>query len=68
MSFKDKTFCTSINCINECGRQMSIEDKKQMNELIEKGEDVIVSQGYFCGVPSKNEDSRPTIALNLQST
>lgn len=65
MSFKDRSFCASINCINECGRQMSLEEKKQMNELIEKGEDVVVSQGYFCGVPNKEADIRPTIILNL---
>jgi len=65
MSFKDRTFCASINCINECGIQMSIEEKKQMNELIEKGEEVVISQAYFCGVPTTDDNSRPAFIINL---
>ena len=71
MSFKDKAFCASLNCVNECGRQMSEEEKKQMNKLLEQGEDIVISQGYFCSSPSSSEmelltfNERPSIVLQL---
>ena len=48
--FKDKTFCASPDCKNECGRKMTNEDKEhfeKMNETMWVG----VMQGYFCGEP-----------------
>ena len=52
--FKDRTFCASPDCKNECGRKMTKEEKEQlkkMNETMLVG----VMQGYFCGEPKKNE-------------
>lgn len=43
MSFRDKTFCASPNCKNECGRKMT------SNETVELGmTDDFVSYAYFC--------------------
>lgn len=42
--FKDKTYCASPNCKNECGRKMTEEEK----EKVEKHK-LYVSYAYFCG-------------------
>lgn len=47
LNFKDKTFCASTRCINECGRKMSEEEKEELNRLNEYSW-VAVSYGYFC--------------------
>ncbi len=54
MSFLDKTFCASPNCQNDCGRQMSNEDKEKFKELAFKGwaASSLVSYAYFCGEPN----------------
>lgn len=65
MSFKDKTFCASPNCNNECGRKMSDAEKQQLGALqynlnIRSSLDIAsadyqpnltvqVSYAYFCG-------------------
>ena len=47
MSYKDKTFCASPHCKNECGRKITEEDKKFL-----KGHPWYpVSYAYFCGEP-----------------
>lgn len=58
MVFRDKTFCASPNCKNECGRQMNPFEKNELDfrrecALSEDGDaDIIaVSWGYFCGEP-----------------
>lgn len=33
MTFKDKTFCASPNCQNECGRKMTDEEYKEIDAL-----------------------------------
>lgn len=42
MTFKDKTYCASPNCKNECGRKMTEEEKK-----IVESKDLDVSYAYF---------------------
>ena len=49
MSYKDKTWCASPNCVNECGRKMTNDDKVLAAAL---GQDRYMSYAYFCGVPS----------------
>lgn len=44
-SFKDKTFCASPGCENECGRKMTEDEKK---ELIR--DPMPVCYAYFCGI------------------
>lgn len=57
ITFKDKTYCSSPHCINECGRKMTEEERKQLREMALKGPNfcIPVSYGYFCGEPKKNE-------------
>lgn len=52
--FKDKTFCASPNCKNECGRKMTDEEKKQF-DVMNETQWVGVYQGYFCGEPEEGE-------------
>lgn len=49
--FKDRTYCASPNCNNECGRRMSAEDKEYLKELAFRGvkASAMVSYAYFCG-------------------
>ncbi len=67
MSFKDKTFCASPDCVNQCGRQMTDHEKEELEELNNKLKQRMseafsgknngpiwmhgVSYGYFCGEP-----------------
>lgn len=54
MTFLDKTFCASPNCINECGHKMSDEEKDRLNIAAWKNPDaysVLVAWAYFCGKP-----------------
>ena len=44
MTYKDRTWCASPNCLNKCGRRMSGEDKN-----IVKRDGWLVSYSYFCG-------------------
>ena len=45
MNYKDKTFCASPNCKNECGRMLSEEDKEKLKDW------EYVAYAYFCDVP-----------------
>jgi hypothetical protein len=49
MSYLDKTFCQSPQCINECGRKMTDEERNKLSNLV--GE--LISYGYFCGEPKE---------------
>jgi len=53
MSFKDRCYCASPNCINECGRKMT-EDEKRLAAA--HGE--LVSYAYFCDVPEEYNHQR----------
>ena len=46
MTFKDRTFCASKNCKNNCGRKMTEEETKELNAL--PTEEQIVSMADFC--------------------
>jgi hypothetical protein len=45
MSYKDRTFCASPNCKNECGRKMTDEEKAA------NFDNQWISYGYFCEPP-----------------
>ncbi len=53
MSFLDKTFCASPKCKNDCGRQMTDDQKEYLKELAFKGVKTsqMISWAYFCGDP-----------------
>ena len=57
--YRDKTYCASPNCKNECGRKMSeLEQAQQKAFFAAQGYTLPVSYGYFCGEPEKaKEDS-----------
>lgn len=42
--YKDRAFCVSKNCKNECGRQLTREDVREAQEY-----DLPISIGLFCG-------------------
>jgi hypothetical protein len=43
----DRTFCMSPNCINECGRKMTDEERELGIQL-----DIPIAFAYFCGEDS----------------
>lgn len=54
ISFRDKTFCASPECKNECGRKMSNEHERELKMLKDSRYHTIqVCYGYFCGEPTK---------------
>jgi hypothetical protein len=53
--FKDKTYCASPNCKNECGRMMTKREREQYEEFREEYE-VCLSQAYFCGEPEEGSE------------
>lgn len=46
MCFRDRTYCNSVNCKNECGRQLTQEIKDAANKA-----GMYISYSYFCGKP-----------------
>lgn len=62
ISFLDKTFCASPDCINACGRAMTQHEKNILSAKIVSavafhGDKAIipVSWGYFCGEPNDEQ-------------
>lgn len=57
MTFKDKTFCASIYCKNECGRKMTKKEYTELDNIMKANptEPMLVSWGIFCG-KAKEED------------
>ena len=51
--YRDKTYCCSPNCTNECGRKMSPE----VEYLLKQDKYGITSYAYFCGEPEIEEGS-----------
>jgi len=51
LCYKDKTFCMSPDCTNECGRKLTEEDKMKAQEL-----GMLISAALFCGIPETKED------------
>lgn len=57
MSFKDKTYCASPQCTNECGRKLTDEQKMDLWMLADAGySSAIISYAYFCGEPGALTD------------
>lgn len=58
MTYKDKTFCASPNCKNDCKRQMTFEEKEEIKELVFQGFKLsgLISYGYFCGEPENDNN------------
>ena len=59
ISFKDKTFCASPNCKNECGRKLTPELLKEYERanLPDQWDGVLgIAYGYFCGEPEDSKD------------
>lgn len=54
--FKDKTYCASPQCKNECGRKMTKKEEEQLERMKEDDMSVGVSQGYFCGEPEEGDE------------
>jgi hypothetical protein len=46
ISYKDRIFCASPNCNNDCGRQLTSEDKRLAIQRCE-----LICSAYFCGEP-----------------
>jgi len=53
--FKDRTFCASPKCKNECGRKMTKKEEEQLEKMNET-QWVGVMQGYFCGEPEEGSE------------
>lgn len=54
--FLDKTFCSSPNCKNECGRKMSEQEKDTLKKMFERvGFSLPLSTAYFCGEPNNDK-------------
>jgi hypothetical protein len=50
MSFKDRTYCASPQCTNECGRKLTEDQKRDVAMLSDAGYwSAQVSYAYFCG-------------------
>lgn len=50
--YRDRTFCASPDCKNECGRKMNDYDKGVVQR-----EEIPVMWGYFCGEPKRKDDN-----------
>lgn len=55
--FKDKTYCASPDCKNECRRKMTKKEEEQLEELNQYGDKYCVSYAYFCGEPNDEDES-----------
>lgn len=49
--YRDKTYCISQNCKNECGRKMSAE----VRQLLARDKHRCTAYAYFCGEPDNKE-------------
>ena len=59
ITFKDKTFCASPNCVDECGRKMTEQEKESAKEW-----NLPVAYAYFCfhdGIQTCNGNSQEII-------
>lgn len=50
MNYKDRTFCASPNCTNECGRQLTDEIRQGA-----RASNMLLALNYFCDVPEPQE-------------
>ena len=44
LSYRDKTFCKSPGCKNDCGRKITEKEREEAQRL-----DMPICWGYFCG-------------------
>lgn len=51
MCYRDKTFCASPNCKNECGRKITDAQRGEAERL-----GLFISWGYFCGEPEQGKE------------
>lgn len=52
MSYKDRTYCATPDCKNDCGRKMSdMEVAQQKAFFAAQGYNIPVSYAFFCGEP-----------------
>lgn len=58
--FRDKTYCASPNCKNECGRKMSPE----IESILKADKYGRTSYAYFCGDPIDNSNNNENITPN----
>lgn len=56
MTYRDKTYCASPQCKNECGRQMAEWERDEIAAIALCGKEVLISQSYFCGTPEEQDD------------
>ena len=52
--FRDKTYCASPKCKNECGRKMSPE----IESILKADKYGRTSYAYFCGEPEKKQEEK----------
>ena len=58
LTFKDRTFCGSPHCKNECGRKLTDElySEYQIANLPQNWDGMLgIGYAYFCGEPIKEE-------------
>ena len=48
LSYRDKTFCASDGCKNECGRGITESEREEAKAL-----GLPISWGWFCGLPGQ---------------
>lgn len=56
INFKDRAFCASPNCTNECGRKLTPELQKEYERANLPGQwdgMLGIAYGYFCGNPDE---------------
>lgn len=59
IGYRDRTWCSSPNCRNECGRQFTERDRQKAIQWW-GGEDFPIAFGHFCdeeGNAKKTEES-----------
>lgn len=61
MTYKDKTFCASEGCKNECGRKLTAEEKKEIIKTLS-----FVSMSYFCDKNGNLKDENNITSIPIQ--
>lgn len=59
--FKDKSFCASLNCKNECGRKMTpeLQEEYERANLPENWGGMLgIAYRYFCDEPEEKKDDK----------
>lgn len=51
MCFRDKSYCASPTCKNECGRQITDKERGQAQRL-----ELPIAWSYFCGEPEDKDE------------